>query len=86
MFDAGRKGALGIVDEAWEIAQAGGSRVVVEQQGVRTVYTVDMGRRVGFVGGQVGAAAGNPAASHVRLVIENMRDVITAFPIKPRPF
>jgi hypothetical protein len=66
VFDAGRRGVLGVVDEAWAIAQRGGSGVSVSTQGARTVYTVDMGRRVGFVGGQAGAAAGNPAASSSR--------------------
>ncbi|MBZ0117173.1 MAG: hypothetical protein K8H88_09275, partial [Sandaracinaceae bacterium] len=82
VFDAGRRGALGVVDDAWAIAQRGGSGVSVSTQGARTVYTVDMGRRVGFVGGQAGAAAGNPAASHVRLVLQG-NDVITAFPVIP---
>jgi hypothetical protein len=56
--------------------------ISVAQQGVRTVYTVDMGRSVGFVGGQTGAALGNPTASHIRLVLEGT-DVITAFPVIP---
>jgi hypothetical protein len=41
-----------------------------------------LGRSVGFVGGQAGAALGNPAASHVRLVLEGT-NVITAFPVIP---
>lgn len=82
VFDAGRSEALGVVDEAWAIAQRGGSGVSVSTQGVRTVYIVEMGCRVGFVGGQAGAAAGNPAAAHVRLVLEGT-EVITAFPIIP---
>ncbi len=83
VLDAGRRGALGVVDEAWQIAQRGGSGVSVSTQGTRTVYTVDMGRRVGFVGGRAGAAAGNPAASHLRLVVQGGRDIITAFPVVP---
>jgi RHS repeat-associated protein len=82
VFDAGRRGVLGLVDDAWAIAQRGGSGVTVSTQGARTVYTVDMGRRVGFVGGKAGAAAGNPAASHVRLVLQG-NDVVTAFPVIP---
>jgi hypothetical protein len=83
VFDGGRFGTLGVVDEAWALAQAGGQGVTVVSQGTRTIYTVDMGRRVGFIGGQAGAAAGHPAASHVRLVIESSADVITAFPVRP---
>lgn len=70
------------IDEAYGLARVGGQGVSVAHQGSRTVYTVDMGRTVGFVGGKVGAALGNPAASHVRLVLEG-NNVITAFPLIP---
>jgi hypothetical protein len=82
VFAGGRGSVIGTIDETYCLARAGGSRVSVAQQGVRTVYTVDMGRSVGFVGGQTGAALGNPAASHIRLVLEGT-DVITAFPVIP---
>lgn len=52
------------------------------QQGTRTVYTVNMGREVGFIGGQLGAAMGNPGAFHIRLVLEGT-NVITGFPVIP---
>jgi hypothetical protein len=80
VFDAGRRGTLDVIDEAWIRAQAGGPGVRAIEQGGRTVYEVEMGRRVGFVGGEVGAATGYPAATSIRLVIEGSRDVITAFP------
>ncbi len=83
VFDAGRTGTLGAIDEAFGIAQRGGAGVTVAQQGSRTVYTIDMGRRIGYVGGQAGRAAGNPAARHIQLVVENGNEVITAFPIIP---
>jgi len=83
VFDAGRTGTLRAIDEAFGVAQRGGAGVTVAQQGSRTVYTIDMGRRIGYVGGQAGRAAGNPAARHIQLVVENGNEVITAFPIIP---
>ena len=68
--------------EAWAIAQKGGPGVTVVQQGARTAYTIEMGRRIGFVGGTTGAALGNPAAFHIRVVLQGL-DVITAFPVIP---
>jgi RHS repeat-associated protein len=82
VFAGGRSSVIGTIDEAYGLARAGGPGVSVAQQGARTVYTVDMGRSVGFVGGQAGAALGNPAASHVRLVLEGT-NVITALPVIP---
>ena len=73
---------IGTIDEAYRLGSAGGPGVSMVQQGARTIYTVDVGRGVGFVGGLVGAALGNPAASFVRLVLEGT-NVITAFPVIP---
>jgi len=70
VFDAGRSGTLAVVDEAWAIAQRGGPGVTAVQQGGRTVYTIDMGRRVGYVGGQVGRAAGNPGPTTSNLSLK----------------
>jgi hypothetical protein len=72
--------ALAIIDEAWLSAQIGGSHVQVEFQGNRTIYRVDMGRRVGYEGGQDGAAAGHPGLSRVRIVVRNGDEILTAFP------
>jgi RHS repeat-associated protein len=83
VFSGGRSEALATIDEAWTIIQGGGSGVQMVERGARTVYTVDMGRQIGYVGGQVGSASGNPAAQHLRLVIEEANNVITAYPVIP---
>lgn len=62
--------------------RAGEALLVSSMKHGRSIYAVDMGRRIGFVGGQAGAAAGNPTASHVQLVLQG-NDVITAFPVIP---
>lgn len=64
-------------------ARQGGPGVTSVVQGNRTVHTTNMGRRVGYVGGQAGAALRNPGASHTKLVVENGNQVITAFPTVP---
>jgi hypothetical protein len=50
------------------------------QQGARTVYDVDMGRTIGYVGGSQGAALGNPPTQLIRIIIEGSNKVITGFP------
>ena len=83
VFDAGRTATLGVIDDAWRLAQKGGSAVSVEVQEIRTVYTVNMRKRIGYIGGQAGAASGNTGTSYVQLVMEGT-NVITAYPI-PTP-
>lgn len=83
VFSGGRSEALATIDEAWTIIQGWGSDVQIVERGARTVYTVDMGRQIGYVGGQVGSALGNPAAQHLRVVIEGVNNVITAYPVIP---
>ena len=71
---------LAVIDEAYLLALDGGPRVKLEREQRRTVYDVDMGRRIGYVGGREGKVRGHPAARGVRLVMEDDR-LITAFPI-----
>jgi len=72
---------VAVVDEAYRQAQTG-KKVQVEREGERTVYTVDLNRRVGFIGGESGNRRNRPAARHIRLVVED-RNFITAFPYRP---
>jgi len=82
VFDASELEALVLlVDEAYRQAQSGRD-TETEREGDRVVYAVDLGRRVGYVGGRTGARRGNPPAEHVRLVLEGDR-LITAFPMIP---
>lgn len=70
-----------LVDEAYRQALAG-KKVRTEREGDQTVYTIDMGRRIGYVGGQSGNRRGKPPAGHLRLVVQGDR-LITAFPLRP---
>lgn len=84
VFDNGddRVKVLAVIDEAYLLALQGGSNVKTEKQERRVVYTVNLKRRIGYVGGQTGKRRNKPAATHVRLVLEG-KNVITAFPLKP---
>jgi hypothetical protein len=82
VFDGGQSEILALLDEAWLLARDGGPDVRTQQEDRRTILTVDMRRRVGYVGGESGRRRGNPSASHVRLVLEGA-NVITAFPLRP---
>ena len=69
---------VGLVDEAFRQALAViATRVDFEAE--QTVYTVNCGSRIGYLGGESGKRRGHPAASYLRLVIEENR-LITAFP------
>lgn len=71
---------LALIDEAYLKALQGGKAVQKKREGQRTVYTVDMQRPVGYVGGQIGNRLGKPPANKIRLVLEGP-NVITAFPM-----
>jgi len=79
VFDGGMPGALATVDAAYRQALAG-SKTTRKDEDRRTVYTIDLGKRVGFVGGSEGQRRRNPIAKRVRLVLEQDR-VITAYPL-----
>lgn len=79
VFDGGMEGALEMVDEAYRRALTGARTTKQEEDG-RVIYTVDLGKRVGFGGGRDGQRRKHPPARRVRLVLEQDR-VITAYPM-----
>ena len=79
VFDGGMEGALATIDRAYERAKKN-QRTTKQIDRQRTIYTVDMGKRVGYVGGRDGNRRNKPMARRVKLVLEGTR-VITAFPL-----
>jgi len=79
VFDGGMEGALRTVDEAYRRAQDD-RRTTKQVDRDRTILTVEMGSRVGYVGGRDGNRRNQPIARRVRLVLEGNR-VITAYPL-----
>ncbi len=71
---------LKLLDVAYRQAKSG-KRTVTKKEQDRIVYTIDMGKRIGYVGGEAGNRKGKPAAHKIRLVLQNQK-VITAFPVK----
>lgn len=79
VFEGGMEGALKAIDLAYENAK-NNKRTTQRSDGGRTIYTVDLGHRVGYVGGREGNQKNKPMARRVRLVLDGNR-VITAFPL-----
>ncbi len=79
VFDGEMEGALKTIDKAYERAKKG-QRTTKNVDDDRTIYTVDMGGRVGYVGGSAGARKRNPMARRVKIVLEGTQ-VITAYPL-----
>ena len=76
-----RQRVVALVDEAYLQAQTGrDTRTRREEE--RTVYDVNLRRRIGYIGGTSGNRKNHPEAKHLRLVVEGDR-VITAFPVRP---
>lgn len=80
VFLGDRDAILKLIDEAYLIAlKRGPPQVIVEDEDDRTVYTVDMKKKIGYVGGEVGQRKKKPACTKLRIVLEGT-NVITAFP------
>ena len=79
VFDGGNDKALATVDEAWRIVKQ--KKIKPRDEGYSSAYTIPMGRRVGYLGGQNGARRKNPPLKRVFIVVrKNTTEVITAFP------
>jgi hypothetical protein len=82
VFDGDRDEILAVIDEAFMKTKKGGSEVRSEKQNGRRVYTVNLRRRIGQVGGSEGERQGHPDCRFVRIVLENENEVISAYPSK----
>ncbi len=80
--DGDRDIILAVIDEAFAKAKKGGSDVRSEKQNGNRVYTVNLRRRIGQMGGAQGERQGNPDCRYLRLVLRNENEVITAYPTK----
>lgn len=70
-----------LVDNAYRLALAG-DYTTKETEDRRDVYTIDLGRRIGYIGGQSGRRRNHPPAHHLRLVVDGQH-FITAYPVTP---
>jgi len=82
VFDGDRDEVLTAIDEAFTKAKKGGSDVRSEKQNDRRIYTINLRRRIGQMGGQQGERQGNPECRYLRIVLENDIEVISAYPTK----
>lgn len=84
VFVGDRNEVFAVIDEAYlDTFDHGPPRVTTENDDGRTIHRVDLGRRIGYVGGQSGRRQGHPAARHVQLILEGT-NVITAYPVRVR--
>ena len=82
VFEGDRDQILAAIDEAYQKAKKGGRDVHSEEQNDRLVFTVNLGRKIGYMGGSEGKRTGNPECRYVRIVLEDGNVVISAYPKK----
>jgi len=82
VFEGDQGQILAVIDEAYEKTKKGGKDVRNSKEGARTVYIVNLGRKIGYVGGSSGERSGNPDCRYVQLVLEDENVVITAYPTR----
>lgn len=82
VYSGDRDQILAWIDQTYLKGRSGGKGTRVERQGGRTVYTVDLGEEIGFVGGQAGKRKHNPPCHYLRLVVQNLNEVVTAYPLQ----
>ena len=81
VFQGDKETVLKLLDEAYEMVQDGSKYVKSEESRGNTAYTISMGRKIGYEGGQKGQRNGNRGLKSIRLVLDGNR-VITAYPYR----
>ncbi|MEL7336216.1 MAG: hypothetical protein AAFN70_08470, partial [Planctomycetota bacterium] len=80
VFDGGMEKALKTIDNAYKRAKKN-YKTTKQVDDRRTIYTVDLGGRIGYVGGKTGNRDRKPMARRVKIVLEGNK-LITAYPTK----
>lgn len=79
VFDGEEGVALATIDEAWRLIHT--KKIRPQTENGRSAYTVSMGRRVGYLGGTLGASRDHPPLDRVFIVVEaDSANIVTAFP------
>lgn len=77
-----------MIDDAWRKVTSGSADVVsmpaiTMKSGVtRQVHIIDMNKEIGWFGGKLGAQADNPSVTKLQIVVDNGRDLVSAFPVR----
>jgi hypothetical protein len=80
VFDVQGNDVFRLIDEAYELIQSKSYRVqVIPEDDGEMEYVIEMNRRIGYLGGQVGARKNHPPLERLNLVLGDNR-VITAYP------
>lgn len=81
VFDGDQDTILKLLDEAYGMIKAKSKSVKTEASQGNTAYTVSLGRRIGYEGGEKGDRSGNRPLKSLRLIL-NGNQVITAYPYR----
>ena len=77
-----RDTVLKLIDDAWELAEAKSPKAKYEKSKGNDAWTVNMGRKVGFDGGQKGKRNGGKSLNSIKLILAKRNQVITAYPVR----
>lgn len=83
VFEGDRDSILAMIDEAFLKSKTAGPDVRSSVQNRRFICTVNLRRRIGYVGGAEAQSRGRrQECRFLRIVLENDREIITAYPTK----
>lgn len=81
VFDGDQETILQAIDEAYELVKSKSKYVQTESSQGNTAYTVSLGRRIGYEGGEKGQRSNNKPLKSIRLILDGER-LITAYPYR----
>ena len=85
VFSGSETEILKMLDEAYELVKSKSNRVKSKQdkdRDFRMEHVIDMKRKIGYLGGQVGRRQNRPSRSKLTLILDNGKFVVTAYPDK----
>lgn len=82
VFEGSRDEILALIDEGYELVKSNSKRVKSSRDGNRTEHTIDMNRKIGYEGGQKGKRKNYPTLKRLKLILQDKKYVVTAYPYR----
>ncbi len=80
VFDGDMAAVVRWIDDAYQRAEKKAKGTTKRLEDERTVIEANFEKPIGYVGGRDGKRKGHPPAKRLRLVVDDRKNVITAFP------
>ena len=82
VFEGDKRQILQTIDDAYGLVKEKSKYVKSSREGNRMEYTISLGKKIGYEGGQSGKRKKYPSLKKLKLILQDKNNVVTAYPYR----